>query len=129
MRSIQKKQRFLRLLYSRLSLGVLLLVFLMGLSAVWNVYGKYKDAAEDRFRSKEALAGVEQRIETLKEDVERLKTEEGIEQEFRTTFGFVKRGEGVIVIVDEEGEAGVVKGAGRGFWSNVWEGLKSILRI
>ncbi|MBI4118261.1 MAG: septum formation initiator family protein [Parcubacteria group bacterium] len=127
MRSIQKKQRFLRLLYSRLSLGLLLLVLLMGVSAVWNVYGKFKDAARERLQSKEALSGIEERITQVREDVAQLKTVEGVEEEFRTTFGLVKKGEGVIVVINDKNQAGVEEDAQGGFWANISRGLKSLL--
>jgi len=43
----------------------------------------------------------------LKSETERIQSEEGIEENLREKFRVAKEGEGLIIIVDEEGKEGV----------------------
>lgn len=129
MREIRKKRRFWRLVYSRVTIGFLAILFLLGLNAIWNVYGKYQSVAEERERAGENLRELEGHVEVLKEDIEYLKTVEGVEEEFRITFGLVKEGEGVIVIIDEENDRDIAAVGDNGLWSNVWQALKEVFGI
>jgi len=129
MREIRNKQRVWRLVYSRITIGFLAFLFLLGLSAIWNVYGKYQKSAEDRARAEENLQEFEERVTTLTEDVKRLKTKEGVEEEFRSTFGLVKEGEGVIVILDDEGDTEIQEKMNGSFWSSVWQAVTDVFGI
>ena len=48
------------------------------------------------------LAGLQERNEGLRDDVERLKTPEGVEQAARESLGFVKPGENAYVVLTPE---------------------------
>jgi cell division protein FtsL len=54
------------------------------------------------------LESLQERNSELRQDVERLKTPEGVEQAARESLGMVKPGENACVVVDESSEPTVV---------------------
>lgn len=101
MREFQEKRRRQRLLYSKLTLFVLVIVVLVLARATWNVYEKKSDSAEKRAKSQQELLSLTQQEALLLAEIEALKTQDGQEAEIRDTYRMAKEGEGLIVIVDE----------------------------
>jgi len=88
------------LLYSKITIGFLVVVLLFIASAAWGVYGKYRETEENTENILHELAKLQEREAAVKNEIKRLSSERGVEEEIREKFGFIKRGEGVIVIVD-----------------------------
>jgi cell division protein FtsB len=55
--------------------------------------------------------------EKLSLDIEKLKTDEGVEESIRTKFGLAKEGEGEIVIVEDKNPSPPVEKSDGGFFS------------
>ncbi len=100
MKELQKKQKIRRIMYSIPSLILLsIIAFLLAKGAV-GVMDKKRDSSElSRNLSEEAVA-LTLREQQLKEEVARLQTEEGVEDEIRERFSVTQEGEFVAVIVD-----------------------------
>lgn len=80
-------------------LSALLLVF------TWNVFvfgGKMQDTRDNRKNAENKLSQLQEQKEKLSNDIAKLNTEDGIEENIREKFGLVKEGEGMIVIVENE---------------------------
>lgn len=77
--------------------------------AAWSFYPvariQYQEQRE-KARLESELAGLQERNERLRAEVDRLKTPEGVEQVARESLGLVKEGENVYVVLDgDETEA------------------------
>ncbi len=75
------------------------------LVAAWTLYPvlrlKYQQQREKATLEQE-LAGLKDRNQTLRAQVDRLKTPEGVEEAARESLGLVKKGEQVYVVTDGE---------------------------
>ena len=124
MREFQEKKRRQKLIYSKFTLVILLILVLVLSRATWNVYSKKVDSKEKRLTSEQELAYLENQQAKLLSEIEALKTQEGQEAEIRDTYRLAKEGEGLIVVVDERIPEVVEekKGVIHDFWQ-AWKGL------
>jgi len=102
MREYQRKKKIRQYLYSKLALGVLLVLTLLIAKAAWNVYSKEQGSRASMSRAEQELAALKARHAQLSRSIERLKTEQGIEAEIREQFQVAKPGEQMVVLVGEE---------------------------
>ncbi len=117
MKSFQPKRGFRNILQSRpvlVFLGILLLVFAWG---VIGFMGKMAASRENRKIAENKVAQLEQEKEKLSSDIEKLKTETGIEESIRDKFGLAKEGEGVIVIIEDKNKPKAAEKSSGGFFS------------
>ncbi|MDQ3014243.1 MAG: septum formation initiator family protein [bacterium] len=102
MREFQEKKRFRRYLYSKGAVAILLvLVFFFG-RASWGVYKKEQESGANAAQAQVSLKRLEDRQKILTDELNRLKTDEGIEEEIRSKFGVSKPGEQVVIIVEDK---------------------------
>lgn len=101
MKNFQEKPSYIRVLESK---PVLVLLFLLLLFFIWNMLNFW----EKRNETQKKLEIVQNRVLELKEnelklkeDIEKLNTEIGVESTIREKYGLVKTGEQVIVVVDD----------------------------
>lgn len=102
MLEFQDKKRFRRILYSRITFGVVFFFCLLIGNATFDMYQTNRLTADKRKIAEDELLAVQIREESLRAQIGTLKTERGIEEELRTKFRVVKNGEGVIIVVEEE---------------------------
>ncbi len=100
MREFQDKKRFRRILYSKTTLVVLLILMVFLAKAVWSVYLKDKESARNTVMASNELAQLQARHDFLTQELGRLKTAEGKEEEIRKKYQVSKPGEQVVVIVE-----------------------------
>ncbi|MBT3282976.1 hypothetical protein HN375_02345 [bacterium] len=121
MLDFHEKRRFKRLLYSKVTLVILGFIVIWLAFAVWSMYKKERDTRLRRIEQKEVLNELEGREESLREEIERLSTERGIEQEVRSKFEVGKDGEEMIIIVDNPEDEGFSnKEIKKTFWQKVF---------
>lgn len=101
MKNFQEKPSYIRVLESK---PVLVFLFLLLLFFIWNMLNFW----EKRNETQKKLEIVQNRVLELKEnelklkeDIEKLNTEIGVESTIREKYGLVKTGEQVIVVVDD----------------------------
>jgi cell division protein FtsB len=97
-----KRYLWKRMAVSPVTIAVLALVVLFLGNATWNVYRGYRIAHEKEMMAKDNLEAMVARAEVLEEDIARLTSKKGKEEEIRTRFGYGREGEHMIVIVDEK---------------------------
>ena len=99
-----EKKTFKRYLYSRGVLVLLAILILFTTHAVYGVYKKAQSAALYLAESEKSLAEMEEREKYFSKEIERLKSDQGVEEEIRKKFQVAREGEKVMVIMDDEGK-------------------------
>jgi hypothetical protein len=102
MREYQQKYMIRTLLYSRVTIVILFLLCILLLRSIVELNNKR--LAMEKLREESALErqDLELKVQKAEEKNYLIATERGLESYVRTTFPVVKKGEGVIVIYDEE---------------------------
>lgn len=90
-----------RLLWRRVMLVVLGMVFFASLGAAWGIHGKLQESATMRHEAEVHLSDLRKRFDALDASVRALDSTRGQEEVMRDTYDVGKPGEGLIVIVDE----------------------------
>ncbi|MFA7252879.1 MAG: septum formation initiator family protein [Candidatus Paceibacterota bacterium] len=125
MLEFQQKRQVKKILYSRTTLVVLGLIIILLINSVWGVYKKRAISKENLDKAQASLDNLQAREETLSNEIERLKSTAGVEEEIREKFGLVKPGEEVIIVVDAENKLTVENIAeNRNFWQKMIEWFK-----
>jgi len=89
-----------RLLLRRLALLVLFVVLMLAFWGVWGVYQKERSSRHLRVLAEAEQIELEARRVRLAEDIARLGTDRGKEEELRERYGLADAGEGLIVIIE-----------------------------
>lgn len=121
MTNVLRRKRFIRLLYSKPVLLLLLILIIFMSKAAWNMYEKERETATNLAQVRvqhDELAG---RESELRESVEALETPKGVEAEIRNKFGVIKEGEQVIYIVDSGAERDETTAEKSGLWQKIIE--------
>ncbi len=120
MRNFQDKNKWRRIVESKL---VLMLLSILILVFVWGMFGfvdKMRETVKNKKIAESKMAELVKSKEKRLSDIEKLKTEIGLEESIREKFGLAKEGEGVIVILDDKDQASVSKqSTENGFFSFV----------
>jgi len=104
MLNFKEKRTVKRFLYSKITIVLLAIILVFLLNSAFGVYKKAKFAYENKERVSGNLTELQERETALLINIEKLKTNRGIESEIREKFGVVKNGEEVVVIVDSKTE-------------------------
>lgn len=94
------KKLIQRIVFGNIGLVVLLIVVAIFAKGTWSVYTKAKFAEENRTQAEQELEKLEEREAALNEELVRLNTQRGLEEEIRQKFDVGKEGEQMIVLVD-----------------------------
>jgi cell division protein FtsB len=123
MRELEARQKFKRRLYSMPALAVLLVL------SVMLVRGAYSMLITERQSAKEAdllaleVAALREREGVLSYAIDRLSTEEGIEEEIKSKYNVARQGEYVAVIVDKPQKEALPEAPAKPWWSRVWSAI------
>jgi len=101
MLEFQEKRRFRKILYSKITLVILIILIAVALNAVWRIYKKQHITKINLLKTATVYEELQTREKMLSSEIERLKTEAGKEEEIREKYGLVKPGEEVIVVINE----------------------------
>lgn len=102
----QQKKKFYKIFYTRPTLVLLVVLFLIALNSTWNMYEKASLAREQKNRLEKELVDLKTRKADLEAKIANLKTERGLEEEIRGRFSVAKNGESVVVVVDPSSNEG-----------------------
>ncbi len=101
--------------------GGLALLLLFLLFQFWGIFRKEEVARHRAEQTKQQLAALAAREETLKQNIADLHTDRGQEASIRETYGVARPGEEVIIVVPaEEGEAVLADS----WWDKLWGWFK-----
>jgi cell division protein FtsB len=110
-------------LYSK---PVLVLLGVLLLASIWGMIGfvgKIKITNENRRIAENHMRELEEQEEILANEIDKLKTADGIEENIRMKFGLAKEGEKVVVVVEEKdltGGKGKVQKKGFFYFITKW---------
>jgi len=114
-----------RVLYSKTALIVgIVFIVILG-NATIHLYGKYTEAKIRSLKAEKDLTRLENREEVLREDIDRLNTARGAEEEFRRRFNVAAAGEHVIVVVNPESSTDITGGPKEG---GVWQKFLNLIQ-
>ena len=116
------KRSYRRFLYSRPMIVVVLVAVVFLGRAAFVMYSKQREAVRNAAAAAEELAAVKDREDYLTKEIVRLETERGTEEEIRTKFRVVKKGEQLIVLVDPKPvEASTTPEDTRSWFGKLWD--------
>lgn len=101
MLSFNQKRQLRRIATSHIMHGVLIVVCIFTAHSAYKRYTIARDMAERRVAAEREMAELETRRATLKEQVQYITSERGIEAEMRRQFDIAREGERVVIILDE----------------------------
>lgn len=118
MRELQGRRQFRRLLYSKTSVILLLVILVLLGRSTWSAYQKNNIAEHYRRQAEAELGELVIQKKDLVTDVSNLKTKRGIEEAMRVNYPVIKPGEKVIAVLDPEPnpDQAITTGADKGFW-------------
>lgn len=108
MLDVHQKRKVRSVLYNRITLGVLLVLVVLFMHSTWVVYRKKQTSAEMKNISLRQTEELKARDRELQEQIGRLNTPAGVEQEIRSKFNVAKPQENMVVIVDDQSATAVL---------------------
>src|SRR3989344_6772660 len=132
MRDFKRRTLFRSILYSPFTASVLvILMFFIGQATI-KIFKTYLETRQDYQAAIAEFEKLQNREKSIKNRIESLSTERGIEEEIRNKFGFIKEGEEVVVIVEPPPSFDVTGGAQQEEESqparNIFETILNIFR-
>ncbi len=102
MREFHKKRKLNSVIYSAPTAVLLFIIILFLARASWNSYHTYSNSKASSNNSYLELKSLRDRENYLKERINFLNTDEGVEAEIRSKYKAVKEGEEMTVIVEDD---------------------------
>ena len=108
-------------MYSKVTLGVLLLVLIAMGRGAWDIHQKALVAQTERNITERSLTDLQSRTSELQKSLVGLKSDQGIEEAVRQKYTVVRQGEAVVVVVDDKPKKGENSDAvnTRSVWSSI----------
>ncbi len=119
MLDIQQKRKLRSVLYHKYTLIALALLVLVSVHSTWSIYKKKSESELLVSASKQRLADLKVREADLRGKIEKLNTEEGIEEEIRSKFNVTKENENVVIIVENKEKEASTTPERVGFWQKI----------
>jgi len=116
MKEFQQKKRWRWILNSKLIVAILIIATLFMARATYGLYKKERETSANVARAENQLKTLQNRDAVLSDSLERLHTEEGIEEEIRSKYSVSKPGEELIVIVNGTSTATTTEWKQEGWW-------------
>ena len=101
MRDLQERRRIRQILSSPILSFILFVILLILLNSVYGVYKRGEIARINRIEGDRKLGLLRDRQERLSKEIAKLSTDRGVEEELRNKFQITKKGEEVMIVVDE----------------------------
>lgn len=102
MREYQQKHMVRTLVYSRVTLVILFLLIVLLLRSIMELNDKRIDVSKLRNDSVKEREELQKKVDKAQTQTDLISTQRGFESYVRTTYPVVKKGEGVIVIYDDD---------------------------
>ncbi len=115
----QQKRKFNKFLYSKVTLVILFILVIILAKATYSIYQKYKISSDSYAVVKKDYDSLKDRNNMLNSEINRLKTDTGIEEEIRSKFNVAKPGETVVVVINGSSSTSTDDNTqNKGFWAN-----------
>jgi len=107
MLDFQQKRKVRKVLYSRLTIFLLLVIVLFLVRATYHIYTTEKMSADNYAAVLRNFNDLKTRQAMLGSQIDKLSTESGQEEEIRSKFSVAKPGEAVVMVIDGTNSASV----------------------
>ena len=125
MLEFQEKRKIKKLFYSKITLVCLVVLIVLLLNMVWDLYKKQETTKDNLTKTAATFEELQAREKMLSSEIDRLKTEGGIEEEIRDKYGLVKPGEEVIMMVNQDDSTSSdATSSGDGLWQKIGNWFK-----
>lgn len=118
MKKFETKRHIRSKIYSKFTLVSLLILFILLARGVYSLYLKNNESLDMRRDAELRLKSILSRKDTIGKEIEKLSSDEGVENEIREKFNVVKPGEKVVIIVPEEVATSTEEE--KGFFKSLW---------
>ncbi len=105
MLEFQEKKKIRQFLYSRPTLVIIAVIFVISVNATYRMYQKASETGANRDVAAREEAALAAKKKELESQLSQLKTSRGMEEEIRKKFRVVKEGEGIVIVVDNTKKA------------------------
>lgn len=117
----QRKKQIRNIVYSKFFLTILfIIVFFLGRSTL-DIYKKSKLSYDNYIKVKRDYDSLIARKTMLDSEINRLSTDNGIEEEIRGKFNVAKPGETVVTIINKNSITTNADDTKKDFWSGLWD--------
>lgn len=107
-------------------IGLFIVVILLA-RATWGVYGKEQESRNNLAAVHAEFETLQKRQSLLKEETDKLNTQEGIEEEIRQKFQVAKPGESLLVVVDKPLPEST-EDKDKGILSKIWSSMSGVFK-
>lgn len=114
------------MLYSAPAIGILLLLCGLLFRATWGMYVKATQSKEEASKVSLELSELKQREVVLRDSIEKLKTDSGVEAEIREKYNVAREGEQVVVLVG--GTTTIATTTPKSFWDKTRQFFSNMFR-
>ena len=126
MRELESKHKVKRVIYSAPALVLLLIVVSIFARGAWRAIERQRGSSEVVKNLQAKTSQLEERQMDLESKIERLKTEEGIEEELKSKYNVSAEGEQFIVLIDSKENQDVASTSPSVWYKKWWNGLKNL---
>ena len=121
----QQKRKINKIIYSKVSFVILFILVIFIGKATWDIFKKYMISSENYSTVKKDYDNLKLRKEMLESEINRLKTDGGMEEEIRGKFNVAKPGETVVVVIDSSSSTSTNQNnIKNNFWLDFWNMFK-----
>jgi len=125
MLDFQQKRQMRKVFYSKITFWILLILVILLSKQVYDIYKKKQLSQEGLATISKEYNNLKNRENMLSSEIEKLKTENGIEAEIRGKFDVVKPGEQVVIIINNGSSTpDQVKDNSYSFIDKIWSWFK-----
>ena len=124
MLDFEKKRKVRGILYSRVTIGVLVVLVFIVAHSTWSVWQKKRESEQLKNISMQNVEDLKTRDANLRSKIDRLQTDAGLEEEIRSKFSVAKADESVVVVVPQEAAVATSAPLEVSFWQKIWNFLK-----
>jgi len=126
MKENQPKKKYHFNLYSKPFLIFLVVVVILLVKGTWGVLQKERESKRNVAEVSQELVQLSKRKELLQSQIQKLNTEEGIEESLRQKFQISKEGEKVLVVVDRAPTT--TQSQNTNIFQKIWSGVSSVFK-
>jgi len=123
MRELENRQKFRRRIYSLPALAVLLVVAIMLVKGAYSIMITERQSSKDARLLALEVAALADRQKVLEAEIEKLNTDEGVEEEIKSKYNVARAGERVAVIVDRPERDASTTPEDDPWWRGIWNAI------
>lgn len=122
-KELERRQKLRKTVYSWPALVLVALVAIFLVKGAWGILSIERDSASKVEDLESQNAALVIREQSLKDEIERLQTDEGKVEAIKAKFSAVREGEFVAVIVDERRKATSTEDKPKAWWEKWWSAI------